>query len=94
MNPQYMTTDVINRMKKCQGEAFFTIRGKRFHFFVKDDTHIIISNGTKVYTLQADVIGRALVCVPLINMAQISDLPHASYVYAILMDERIRYGLW
>ena len=83
-----MNIDVIwKRICDHEGKTFRQIRGKEF-------TYTIIGNAARLSTTNYNVgkgtFEKALQLMPLSNTVPIQDLPAPSYVYAILMDDRIR----
>lgn len=83
-----MNIDVIwKRICDHEGKTFRQIRGKEF-------TYTIIGNAVRLSTTNYNVgkgtFEKALQLMPLSNTVPIQDLPAPSYVYAILMDDRIR----
>ncbi len=82
---------VWDRIKACEGEAFHQMRGKEF-------SYIIIANSIKLSTTNRSIskktFDQALSFVPLSDTTPIQHLQAPSYIYAILMDNRIRTGSW
>lgn len=84
-------TTVWNRIRQHEGEGFQLIRGDVFTYEMFDN---YLRPVGRVRHLSRTNFGKALDRVPLDNTRSISDLQGPSYVYAILMDPRIRRGDW
>jgi hypothetical protein len=74
-----------------EGEIFKQIKGKEFTYTVKGNT---ISLNTTNRTVSKSIFEQALQFVPLENTVAINHLQAPSYIYAILMDNRIRQSNW
>ena len=89
---QNRNTDIVwDRIRNNSGEIFTQIRGKEFSYSVSGNI-AYLSTTNRSFT--KNVIGDALEYVPLENTTQVQHLQAPSYLYAILMDDRIRYDLW
>lgn len=89
---QNKNLDIVwERIKLNAGNNFKQIRGKVFKYSVSENT-VYLDSTNRSFTKK--VIGDALEFVPLDNTTKIQHLQAPSYLYAILMDERIRYDLW
>lgn len=79
------------RIVAHQGERFRQIRGKEF-------TYRIVGQGAQLsttnQTLPKSVIGKALQRMPVRSTTALQDLRGPSYLYAILMDPRVRQAEW
>lgn len=79
------------RIVAHQGERFRQIRGREF-------TYRIVGQGAQLsttnQTLPKSVIAKALSRMPARSTTALQDLRGPSYLYAILMDRRIRQGEW
>ena len=79
------------RIKHHEGEIFRQIRGGEF-------TYTIIGNSLKPnktnITIPKSDVKKALEFIPLSDTTKIQDLQGPSYIYAILMDKRIRKDNW
>lgn len=82
---------VWNRIVKNQNETFHQIRGKEFTYEVIGERIVLHTTNQHISKSQ---IEEALELVPLKNTQQVHHLRAPSYIYAILMDERIRNGSW
>jgi hypothetical protein len=82
---------VWSRIGQHEGEGFQLLRGDVFTYEMFDN---YLRPVGRVRHLSRTNFGRALDRVPLDNTRSISDLQGPSYVYAILMDLRIRRGDW
>lgn len=83
---------VWHRIQKAEGETFHQIRGQAF-------TYALDGDYLSPSTLQGEAIARsqfeqAYELVPLKNTVPVQHLWGPSYLYAILMDHRIRKGDW
>lgn len=75
-----------------EGESFRQKQGQEFTFTVKGDA---IVPSTTNWNIPKSSFEKALEYVPLKNVSIIQRICQGpSYVYAILMDQRIRNGLW
>lgn len=79
------------RLKAHQGEEFRQMRGKAFSYSVDGATLIPSTTNRK---LPRSDFEKALKLVPLPNTACVQHLQGPSYIYAILMDGRIRLNDW
>lgn len=79
------------RIVRYSGETFHQIRGKPFTFETRGRT---IYLHTTNRTISRSTIEEALGHVPLANTVAVQHLSAPSYVYAILMDDRIRLNDW
>ena len=79
------------RIERHAGEEFRLIGGKVFSYEVPGNYLRPIG---RVRHLSKTNFGKALAHVPLDNTGSVSDLQGPSYVYAILMDPRIRQSDW
>ncbi len=79
------------RIQKHDGEEFYQIRGKPFHYGAFGG-YIVLST-TNQQIAKSD-FEKALGRVPLSNTVPVQDLRGPSYIYAILMDKRIRKNDW
>lgn len=80
------------RILAHQGQVFHQVKGQAFTYEVSGDALIPSTASAKIYKSQ---FAKALEAVP---FSRVSDVPRnvfgPSYVYAILMDPRIRNGDW
>lgn len=82
---------VWQRIKEYEGQVFRQIGGGEFTYKVKGNT--IELNRTNRIVSKA-TIEQALKHVPLENTVPLQRLQAPSYLYAILMDKRIRKNDW
>lgn len=82
---------VWERIKAHIGQQFWQIRGGEFTYTVEHGT--VKPNRTHRRIPKSDFVG-ALKLVPLKNTVPVQHLQGPSYIYAILMDERISQGDW
>ncbi len=83
--------DVWRRIAGRQGEVFRQVRGASFTYRL--DGAVLVPDRTD-YGLGKSQFARAIERVPLPNTAAARDLRGRSYIFAILMDPRIRAGEW
>lgn len=83
--------DVWRRIETHAGEEFRLIGGRAFTYEVPGNYLQPIGI---VRHLSKRNFEKALARVPLENTSSVHDLQGPSYVYAILMDERIRRSDW
>lgn len=84
------------RIKDHQGEEFRTVRGLPFTYGVEGDSGVwFFRDGHKVpkRLARSDVVKAVRRC-PLENTVDIRDCFDPSYLFALLMDQRIRDGNW
>jgi hypothetical protein len=82
---------VWDRIESHAGQEFKTVRGLPFTYTVVHGA--VHPSRTNKKIPRAD-FEKAMACVPLKNTAVIQDLQGPSFIYAILMDERIRAAEW
>lgn len=82
---------VWSRIKAHAGGEFHQIRGAKFVYEVDGNT--VIPDRTN-YPLQKSEFKKAFDLVPLDSTVPVQHLRGPSYLYAILMDPRIRSGDW
>lgn len=70
-----------------EGEIFHQIKGQEFTYKVKGNA---IKLSTTNYNIAKSTFEKALEFVPLENTVPVQHLSAPSYLYAILMDRRIR----
>ena len=84
--------DVVwERICKNEGNEFQQIRGKIFTYSIKGNTVFLTTTNR---SFSKGEIQKALEFVPIKSTASINHLQAPSYLYAILMDDRIRESLW
>lgn len=83
--------DVWRRITAHAGETFTQIRGGTFTYDVRGDyLHLDRTN----QAIPRKHIEEALTLVPLANTVPVRHLRAPSYIYAILVDPRIRQNDW
>lgn len=83
-----MNFDVIwERICNNEGKIFHQIRGKKFTYNVHGNTLML---STTNYNIAKSTFEKALEFVPFENTTPVQHLSAPSYLYAILMDNRIR----
>ena len=83
--------DVWSRIESHAGEDFKLIGGKIFQYEVPGNYLRPIG---RVRHLSKSNFAKALDRLPFENTGSVRDLQGPSYVFAILMDDRIRRGDW
>ena len=78
---------IWSRIKQHEGETFKQIRGGEFRYIVNGN--MVIPDRTNVQ-ISKKYFQEALSHYPLTNTVKIQNLRGPSYIYAILMDNRIR----
>lgn len=79
------------RINSQKGETFTQIRGGEFSYSVNGD---YISLDRTNQNISKAHFAEALILVPLQNTVPVQHLRGPSYIYAILMDKRIRQSDW
>lgn len=87
MNPDM----VWNRIEAHAGETFEQVRGAIFTYQVVGGA--VVPNRT-VQQIPKSHFAKAIDLVPLSGPSEIQHLRGPSYIYAILMDQRIRQSDW
>ena len=82
---------IWKRIIENQGKPFHQIKGNEFHYEVSGNT--IIPDKVNRKIPRSD-IEKALKLVPFVSTTVLNRLQAPSYIYAILMDERISGKLW
>lgn len=82
---------VWRRIRAHAGEPFHLLRGKEFTYTLRGDT---LEPSTVNQILARSQIEQALDLVPLADTVAVQHLRAPSYLYAILMDARIRRSDW
>jgi branched-subunit amino acid transport protein AzlD len=82
---------VWTRIQRCQGQTFTQKLGREFTYVTTASQ--LIPNRTNRLLPKSD-FAKALRLVPLTGPGQIQHLQGPSYVYAVLMDRRIRLDDW
>jgi hypothetical protein len=86
-----MIDKIWRRIVENEGEVFTQIRGKEFSFQVLGG---VINLSTTNQQVPKSQFEKALEFVPIPNTAAIQHLRAPSYIYAILMDQRIKQNDW
>ena len=86
-----MIDNLWERITQCEGQAFYQIRGGEFTYQVKGNV-LTLSRTNR--SISKNTINEALQFVPLENTVPLQHLQAPSYLFAILMDERIRRTDW
>lgn len=86
-----MIEEVWERIKEYEGNVFRQIRGGEFTYKIKGNL-IVLSRTNR--TISKNTFREALRYVPLENTVPLQNLQAPSYLFAILMDKRIRKNDW
>jgi hypothetical protein len=84
-------TTVWKRIEAHAGEQFHQLRGAAFTYRIKGTSVIPDRTNRQIGRSQFE---KALLHVPLENTTPVQRLQGPSYLYAILMDPRIRVSDW
>ena len=82
---------VWRRIQRHEGETFRQIRGGKFKYEVVGN-NVVLDRTNRV--LHISKFEKAYELVPLENTKPVQHLQGPSYLYAILMDDRIRQNDW
>ena len=82
---------IWNRIKAHEGETFTQIRGGEFTYEVSGNT-VIPDRTNRMFPRSQ--FEEAFTLVPLKNTVPVQHLQGPSYIFAIMMDERIRESDW
>ena len=83
--------EIWERIEKHAGETFVQIRGEKFTYSVKKSQ--VVPDRTNRNLPKSD-FRKASAMLPLKNTVPVQQLQGPSYIYAILMDNRIRQRDW
>ncbi|MBM4761436.1 hypothetical protein [Bacillus sp. B15-48] len=86
-----MLERVWERIKEHEGQVFKQIRGGEFTYVIKGNTLKLSRTNRSV---SKSIFNEALKYVPLENTVPLQNLQAPSYLFAILMDNRIRKSDW
>jgi hypothetical protein len=89
--PSVGINSVWVRIQNHSGEEFRMIRGGEFRYEVVEG-HVVLDRTPQ--RIPKSQFGKALARVPFPNTACVQDLRGPSFIYAILMDSRIRLNDW
>lgn len=78
-------------LERHEGEKFHQIRGKAFTYSLEPGG---LRPSTTDWLIPRAHVAEALEQVPLGNTVPLQHLYGPSYLYAVLMDDRIREGRW
>jgi hypothetical protein len=78
---------IWNRILKYEGEVFRQLRGKEFTYNVVGNSIVPSTTNRNIHIGQFE---KALSFLPLDGTKDIQHLQGPSYIYAILMDNRVR----
>lgn len=80
------------RIKENEGQVFKQIKGGEFTYDVKGNSITLLSRTRR--SISKNIFVKGLKHVPLDNTVPLQHLQAPSYLYAILMDSRIRKNDW
>ncbi|OXS78310.1 hypothetical protein [Domibacillus enclensis] len=86
-----MIEDVWDRIKTYEGQMFKQKKGKEFSYSIKGN---ILFLKTTNRSITKKVVEQALKLVPLESTVPVQHLQAPSYLYGILMDDRVRGDKW
>ncbi len=88
-----MTTfeTIWHRIEALEGETFRQIRGKKFTYKIVGNSLALDSTNQSISQKQLE---DAFELLPLEDTISVQHLRAPSYIYAILMDPRVRRGDW
>ena len=89
--PTVAIDPVWERIEALAGQEFHMIRGAEFHYEVNSG-HVLPDRTNQ--QIPKSHFEKALAFVPLADTTAIQDLRGPSFIYAILMDPRIRQSDW
>ena len=84
-------TEVWSRIESHAGEEFFQIRNKPFTYEIRSGCLIPSTTNRNIPRSNFE---EAFGLRPLQNTVPVQHLQGPSYIYAVLMDERISLGEW
>ena len=79
------------RIKANEGKTFQQIRGKEFSYTVVESSLVLSTTNQKI---ARSVLAEAIKLMPLRDTVPLQHLRAPSYLFAILMDQRIRGDDW
>lgn len=82
---------IWGRIQQHEGELFTQIRGGEFRYKVQDGC---VKPDRVNQIISRDQFERAFQSVPLENTIPVQNLRGPAYIFAILMDKRIRINNW
>jgi len=82
---------VWRRIERHAGEIFYQIKGGEFTYSIEGGSLIPNRTNRRLPKMQFE---KAFDLVPLESTVPIQSLQGPSYIYAVLMDDRIRGGDW
>jgi hypothetical protein len=83
--------EIWSRIVTHKGEVFQQIRGQEFSYTIN---HSVLNPSTTKQNIPKSEFSKALAFVPLKNTVPLRDLRGPSYIFAILMDTRVRNNDW
>ena len=83
--------ELWRRVQAHEGEVFRQLRGKEFTYTT---TPKVLRPSTTNWQIPRNHFAEAIRLVPLANTVPVQHLYAPSYLYAILMDSRVRGGDW
>jgi len=91
-----MKNDVVwNRIRQYEGVVFETTTRLNFRPLIDGNGIWVLREGRVINRrLTRDQINQAIERCPLQHPTDLGDLQGPAYIFGILMDSRIRHGLW
>jgi len=94
-SPEELGQAVWSRIEARQGEEFRTVRGLPFTYRVEGNGIWFFRSGKRVeMRLARNQVNEAISRCPLQKTTEIKDLVDFAYLFALLMDPRIRGQAW
>ncbi len=94
--PPGLKDGLWNRLLRYQGREFFTVTGKSFTFALEGDRGVwFYRNGRRILNLiLREEVERAAEHCPVSKPSDLGARLGSSYLFGLLMDDRIRQGSW
>jgi hypothetical protein len=86
--------EVLRRIEQHQGEVFRQKEGKEFTYTISGRTITVEVEGNEPYPFGLSAIEQAIELMPAEGPNQLKELRASSRIWAILMDDRIKQGLY
>ena len=80
---------IWNKIKQCEGEVFYTVKGIPYKYVVYDD--FILINDLKSRKITKNIIEKGMqIEAPTPKKIELSGCRAQSYIYGIIIDERVK----